>query len=107
MSKVTCGATNCSYNQEHSCCANTIKIGGQAAVNEQATCCASFLNKSAYSNLAEYTSMRGDSQEVLCNVATCKHNKEEHCSLKKLEIGGDSKTLIYTETDCLSFEKLS
>lgn len=107
MSKVKCGATNCSYNQEHICCANTIKVGGKAATSEESTCCASFLNRSVYSNLAEYTSMRGTSKEILCNVATCKFNSDDHCSLKRIEVGGSSETKFYTETDCLSFEKLS
>ncbi len=107
MSKVKCGATNCSYNQEHICRANTIKVGGKAATSEESTCCASFLNRSVYSNLAEYTSMRGTSKEILCNVATCKYNSDDHCRLEKIEVGGSSQTKFYTETDCLSFDKLS
>lgn len=107
MSNVMCGATNCSYNQEHVCCANTIKVGGKAATNEASTCCASFLNRAVYSNLAEYTSIRGTSKEILCNVATCNYNCDDHCSLEEIEVGGSSSTSFYTETDCLSFDKLS
>ena len=51
--------------------------------------------------------MRGTSKEILCNVATCKFNEDDHCSLNKIEVGGSSETKFYTETDCLSFEKLS
>ena len=106
MPKIHCGVDTCSYNQDKVCCASIINVGGKGSTDNQSTCCGSFLNRLGYSNLAQYTENRGDTDAILCKVDTCIHNSSEHCSLNELQIGPSKEAAeIYTETDCLSFER--
>lgn len=105
MTLVNCKVPTCSYFKNNKCYAGIINISGKTAKNEAATCCGSFLNKSVYSNLSEFTSKRGETDEILCNVDTCKHHHRKSCTLNQVEVGGVGNTLIYTETDCTNFEK--
>ena len=105
MGKVSCSVESCSYNQSRVCYAGTIKIGGQGASEEDGTCCGSFLNQRSYSNLSDYTSMRGATDEINCTVGNCRYNSEKKCSLSSIDVGGDRETQLYSETMCQSFDK--
>ena len=105
MTKVKCSVQSCSYNQNGDCFVSEVNIGGKGATNEMLTCCGSFLNKNVYSNLAQYTSMRGEAEEVLCRVDTCRYYETGKCSLLEIQVGERNEAKYYTETDCLSFEK--
>ena len=105
MTKVKCGVDTCSYNQQGGCYVSEINVGGKGATNEALTCCGTFLNKQVYSNLAGYTCMRGEADTVLCRVDTCKHNGEGLCTLKEIQVGAKGGANIYTETECLSYDK--
>ncbi|ADZ82359.1 DUF1540 domain-containing protein [Cellulosilyticum lentocellum] len=106
MPKIHCGVDTCSYNQDKVCRASIINVGGKGSTDNESTCCGSFLNRLGYSNLAQYTENRGDTDAILCKVDTCIHNSSEHCSLNELQIGPSKEEAeIYTETDCLSFER--
>ena len=106
MPKIHCGVDTCSYNQNKVCCASIINVGGKGSVNNQATCCGSFLNRLGYSNLAQYTENRGDTDAILCKVDTCVHYCENHCSLNEIEMNASNgQAEIYTETDCMSFQQ--
>ena len=105
MAKINCSVQSCSYNKNNDCYAGIVKIGGKTASDIEQTCCGSFLSKEAYSNLAEYTSMRNEGNEILCNVSTCEYHQNDHCSLPKIQVGGKSNSTVYTETECTSFKK--
>lgn len=105
MPKINCSVETCSYNQNHYCCASIVNVGGKGAVTTEATCCGSFLNKLGYSNLAQYTNERGEPDAILCRVDTCAYHRNEHCTLQEIEVGCLKEAEIYTETDCLSFER--
>lgn len=107
MGRINCGARSCSYNKNSACYIGTINVGGKTAENSNNTCCGSYLNEMTYSNLADYTSMRGETENINCCVGTCQHNDGGTCSLKEVEIGGSKNTIYYTETNCQSFEKIS
>lgn len=105
MGKVSCSVESCSYNKSRVCYAGTIKIGGQGAGEEDGTCCGSFLNQKSYSNLSDYTSMRGATDVINCVVGTCAYNSEEKCTLSSIQVGGGREIQLYSETECQSFEK--
>lgn len=105
MPKVGCSVNTCSYNQSGACYASIINIGGKGASHEKATSCGSFLNRLGYSDLAEYTSMRGDVDAILCRVDTCTYYNDDKCTLQEIQVGGQNEAEIYIETDCLSYNK--
>lgn len=105
MPKINCSVDTCSYNQDHYCCASVVNIGGKGSTTTEATCCGSFLNRLGYSNLAQYTDRRGDLDAILCKVDTCAYHRDEHCTLNEIEVGSLTEAQIYTETDCLSYER--
>ncbi len=69
MTKVHCSVTNCSYNNDRVCYAQRVAIGGQGAVEDEATCCGTFLNQDVYSNLAEHTEVQ--TPLFKCNLQCC------------------------------------
>lgn len=105
MHRINCSVESCSYNGNKICCANIVNIGGKGAQITEATCCGTYLNKLGYSNLAQYTEDRGYTEAVLCRVSSCAYHKDEHCTLKEIEVGSLQDVEIYTQTDCLSFER--
>lgn len=105
MPTINCSVETCSYNKEHICCASVVNVGGKGSRTTEGTCCGTFLNRLGYSNLAEYTEERGSTDAILCRVETCAYHKNEHCTLDEIEVGSLKEAEVYTETDCLSFEK--
>lgn len=105
MTKVNCSVENCSYNNDRCCYAQRVAIGGQGATNERLTCCGTFLNEGHYSNLAEHTEYKSPCEEVSCTVATCKHNENNACNLKDIDVTGEEPATLYVDTDCSSFEQ--
>lgn len=105
MAKISCTVSNCSYNQGSACYASSIKVGGESAKKQEDTCCGSFLNQIAYSNLTDSASGGKGSSQIFCDVASCKHHSAKRCELSAIRVGGSSTSEIYTQTDCLSFEK--
>ncbi|MDA3730430.1 DUF1540 domain-containing protein [Niameybacter massiliensis] len=104
MTKVKCSVSNCSYNKDHVCYAERVAIGGQAAVVDEATCCGTFLNEDAYSNLAEHTAYKSACKAVSCTVATCVHHKNDQCMLDCIAVEGSGNAAAYVETCCSSFK---
>ncbi|MBU3111608.1 DUF1540 domain-containing protein [Clostridium lacusfryxellense] len=103
MSKINCGVENCSHNNEHTCFANIINVGGKSARKESDTCCASFLDSLAYSSLTNIIDTNSHGCDVVsCTVVTCTYNSNELCSAKSIEVNGHNVNL-YSETDCLTF----
>lgn len=105
MPKIDCSVSTCSYNNNKRCCASLVNIAGKGSVTTEATCCGTFLNSMGYNNLAEYTDVQREVDAIFCKVDTCAYNRSEHCSLNEIEVGSLKEAQIYTETDCLSFER--
>lgn len=105
MPRINCSVENCSYNQDQSCCASIVNVGGKGSQDNCGTCCGTFLNRLGYSNLAQYTDNRGDIDAILCRVDTCTYHAKEHCTLNEIQVGSEKEATVYTETDCLSFKK--
>ncbi len=106
MTGINCGVDSCSYNKSGSCYAPSISIGGKGATASSDTVCGSYLNKSAYSNIAEFTSMRGSPQAVACMANTCSFNSGGLCSKSSITVGQSSfDNSYYTGTQCNSFRQ--
>lgn len=105
MPSIDCSVNSCSYNADGCCCAGCINVGGQGATSEDVTCCGTYLNKSNYSDLADFTENRGEPDSILCRVNTCVYHRDDHCTLDHIEVGCDKEVEIYTETCCRSFEQ--
>ncbi|MBC8580881.1 MAG: DUF1540 domain-containing protein [Zhenhengia sp.] len=104
MTKVHCSVTNCSYNNDRVCYAQRVAIGGQGAVEDEATCCGTFLNQDVYSNLAEHTEYKSPCLSVTCSVATCTYHADHQCTLNSIDVDGSGHAAIYIETCCSSFK---
>lgn len=105
MTHVQCDVTSCSYNKDYGCHMDPINVGGKGASFENLTCCGSYLNKQTYSNLAEYTYRRGETETVNCNVHSCKFNESSICNKGEIHVGGSNSANYYMDTNCDSFEK--
>lgn len=104
MPKINCTVDTCSYNKSNVCRASIINVGGKGATSDCSTCCGTFLNRLGYSNLAQFTDNRGDTDAILCQVDTCVYNKAQHCGLQEINVGSQSEAEVYTQTDCNSFK---
>lgn len=106
MPRINCSVENCSYNQGKYCCASIVNIEGKCANITEATCCATFLDGMGYSNLqANNAQSSTELDAILCQVDTCVYHKQNHCSLQEIEVSALVKPEVYTQTDCLSFER--
>lgn len=106
MPRINCSVENCSYNHGKYCCASVVNVSGSGADITESTCCSTFLDCMGYCNVqAEQTPGSIDVDAIMCKVNTCAYNKSEHCSLQEIEVGSLTKPELYTQTDCLSFER--
>ena len=105
MTQVNCTVQGCSYSREGACYAKSIVVGGKGATLTDGTCCGTFLNETAYSNLADHTEYLSACDSVKCTVATCVHHAHATCQLSQIEVSGADEASVYTETDCLNFER--
>lgn len=105
MACVKCNVENCSYNENCSCHAPSIQVGGKGACQCGETCCGTYMNQSAYSNIAQFTNNRSDVQNIMCRVDTCVHYDNEHCTLNTIQVGSSEPVDTYSETECDSFEQ--
>lgn len=108
MPRINCGVENCSYNQGKRCCASIVNVAGRGANLTESTCCATFLDGMGYSNL-QVSNMNNSTEldAILCQVDTCVYHEDGHCSLQEIEVGALTKPDVYTQTDCLSFDRKS
>lgn len=107
MPKINCSVENCSYNHNKYCCASVVSISGSNANVTETTCCATFLDRMGYSNL-ESNAVEQEGiivDAILCKVDTCVYHKSQHCTLNEIEVGSLVKPEVYTQTDCLSFDR--
>ena len=107
MPRINCSVENCSYNHDKYCCASVVSISGNNASITETTCCATFLDTMGYSNLKGNEPGSVEVDAILCKVDTCVYHKNEHCTLNEIEVGSLTKPEVYTQTDCLSFDRRS
>ena len=107
MPRINCSVENCSYNHDKYCCASVVNISGNSASITETTCCATFLDTMGYSNLTGNEPNSVEVDAILCKVDTCVYHKNEHCTLNEIEVGSLTKPEVYTQTDCLSFDRRS
>ncbi|MBE6022207.1 MAG: DUF1540 domain-containing protein [Cellulosilyticum sp.] len=105
MPSISCNVVSCSYNQDKSCNARVIQVGGKGAQESSQTCCGTFLDSANYSNLAQYTDNRETVEAILCRVDTCVYYRDDHCKLDHIQVGCSERVDVYTETECDSFQK--
>ncbi|MCB2293125.1 DUF1540 domain-containing protein [Clostridium algoriphilum] len=104
MSKINCGVANCSHNNDNTCFANIINVGGKSAKKNDDTCCATFMDVKLYSKLTNNINDKGNEcNAITCNVGTCTYNADNLCNAESIDVNGDSVNL-YTETDCCTFK---
>ena len=104
MTKVNCSVNNCSFNKDEICYAERVAIGGKGATQEVLTCCGTFLDNQAYSNLAEHTEYKKTCDAVSCTVATCEYHQNNLCTLATINVSAQNQVNLYSETDCSSFK---
>ena len=103
MQKINCDVHNCSHNKDGICFSNRVDIGGVSASSSCGTCCGSFLNKYLYSDLTDNTNSQGQRDCLICTAETCRYNENKLCSLSSINVSG-SRSQIYSETECASFD---
>ena len=102
MSKVNCNVIACSHNKSGVCYANCVDIVGSSAIEDNDTCCGSFLNKLHYSELTNNTLSSGSCDCLKCTVETCTFNNNNLCKLEAIQVNGEGVS-YYTQTACESF----
>ena len=107
MPRINCSVENCSYNQGKYCCASVVKIEGRSANVTEETCCSTFLDDMGYNQSNNILTNLVDVDAILCNVNTCVYNECEHCTLHDIEVSSLNATEVFTQTDCLSFDRKS
>jgi len=102
MTKLNCSVQSCSYNKERSCCKGDIMVEGKEAMENRATCCGSFRERSSdsYSN-----SVMRPSQniQVDCEAEKCSFNQGCKCVADEIGIAGQNACHC-EETECASFQ---
>lgn len=101
MTKLSCTADTCSYNQDQSCCKSDIMIHGQDAQSSETTSCASFTERREGAS----NSMRtpNESLDVGCVASNCVHCEDDcKCTADTIGISGSNATHS-RDTECSSF----
>ncbi|GHU44728.1 hypothetical protein FACS1894111_12440 [Clostridia bacterium] len=100
MTKLSCTAGNCSYNQEKYCCKGEIVVEGTVANESKNTCCGSF--KERKENTSNAVLHPSQSIDVDCEAKKCGFNENCKCTAKQIGIAGAGAARC-EETACASF----
>lgn len=103
MVNLTCGATNCSYNKDNSCCKGDIMVGGKNACECNATNCESFhkRDRDAYTSSIAHPSKN---ISVDCEAEKCVYNSDYRCKAEHVDIKGCNACTSH-ETLCATFKE--
>lgn len=101
MTKLSCSATTCLYNQDRYCCKGDIKVEGQSAKKMQDTCCGSF--KEREDSMTNSMGHACREIDVACEACSCVHNDNRKCSADQIGITGPNACKC-TDTECHTFE---
>ncbi|MBQ3253388.1 MAG: DUF1540 domain-containing protein [Acholeplasmatales bacterium] len=106
MTKVSCNAKTCGYNDNEYCTKKGIDVEGLFAKSKIGTFCQSFKNPHGNEELrmemANEISPESKIQ-VTCSANYCRYNQENLCHKDEILIGND-KAQYRSETQCDSFK---
>lgn len=102
MTNLGCSVENCSYNKEHLCSLNEIKVGGDNAVHSDSTCCASFKEKSESSSNCSNCGCAKEETDIACEACNCMYNKDKCCYASSIDICGCHASKA-EHTECATF----
>ncbi len=105
MTSVKCNVKNCAYNKQYSCHANGIIISPKGGKKNEITCCSSFLDQSAYSNVASCGLLKEANAYVQCRVGDCAYYVNGTCMQSMITVQEDYPAQRYIETYCESFRE--
>lgn len=102
MPDLVCSVENCTYNKEHLCALNEIKVGGEQATNSESTCCDSFRDqRDSFSN-CENCGCGTKRTDVECEAENCVFNEECKCHADSIDVCGCGATKARA-TECSTF----
>lgn len=107
MTKVSCNANICGYNENCSCCKKQIDVEGLFAKSKIGTFCQSFKNPHnsdvLMSEMAREMYPTAEAIKVSCSANYCTYNENNCCTAENIEIGNQNAK-YRSETQCDSFK---
>lgn len=105
MNNLYCDVHNCVNNKNDLCARSSIKVAGENADCDSATCCASYGRRGTSYENAVSTNMDPVPQtEILCEVSNCVyHSGENRCTASSVNVSGSSASTS-RETLCSTFK---
>lgn len=107
MTKVSCNATSCGYNEGKKCLKKHIDVEGLFAKSKIGTFCQSFKNphnsEVLMQEIAKEMCSDAESIKVECTANYCAYNENNLCIAKNILIGNENAK-YRSETQCDSFK---
>lgn len=107
MTKVSCNATTCGYNEDKACCKKRIDVEGLFAKSKIGTFCQSFKNPHSsdilMSEMAREMLEEPEAIKVECSANYCTFNENNLCQAKSITVGNENAK-YRSETQCDSFK---
>lgn len=102
MTKLVCSVATCLHNCDNRCCKGAIMVDGESARTPEATCCASFdeRTKDTFCNKFETPD---EKLEVSCDAVNCIYNEMHVCHADKIGISGNDAKKS-DQTECATFK---
>ncbi len=106
MTRVSCNAKTCGYNDCSQCNKKNIDVEGLFAKSKIGTFCQSFKNphdsQAVMKEMANEMTLDSNIH-VSCSANYCLHNKDNYCEAKEIKIGTE-EAKYRSETQCDSFK---
>ncbi len=102
MTDLACSVKTCAYNECNCCKKDTIKVGGNQAVNSASTCCASYCEAGSGRATNACNNEPKRATGIECEAVRCRYNDNNRCTAKRVDVtGGHAR--ISDETECATF----
>ena len=102
MPNLRCTATTCYYNTDNLCSKGDIKVDGAQATAADETSCASFRERSQFTNQS-CSSCGCKTIQVDCKACSCVYNENEQCAAGSVDIAG-TDACSSQDTRCGTFQ---